>query len=101
MLNGNRWYDAYPELSTCFDMLKQKKPLIRSKIAQELLNFVQTKNPGVIEKNVLNFPLDVLTRRWYDQSPYLWLLVNGLKYVSNEQITKTTEIFKELLSGDF
>lgn len=100
MVNGNRWYDAYPELSTCFDILKQKKPFIRSKIAQELLHYLQTKNPGIIENNVLKFPLDILTRRWYDQSPYLWLLVNGLKYATQEQINITTDLFKELLSGD-
>jgi hypothetical protein len=39
----------------------------------------------------MDFPLDINRRRWYDKDPYLWLIMNGLKYASDELLASVTK----------
>ncbi len=87
----NRWYDAYQKLPGALESLKGRKPAHRDRIIAHVIELIHDNAPGLLEKYLLDFPLDQKRRRWYDQDPYLWLMVNGLQYAAPGLLKKVTK----------
>lgn len=93
-----RWYDQYPRLSACFETYKEIKSGPRNRIAHKILALIYKKEPEIMDKYVLEFPLDESKRRWYDKNPYMWLIVNSLKYASPELLNEITLLLEKEIS---
>ncbi len=79
-----RWYDKEIKLGKNLDRLKHADSNYKATVLRGILNIINKHDPSLLDDNVMNFPLDIERRRWYDSDPDLWLIVNGLKYGSQE-----------------
>lgn len=94
-INGNRWYDQNPELAKCLDSMKSMDSAIRDVFLRDLLKLIKNQRPELmLESNSLNFPLDIIRRRWYDQDPYLWYVMNTLQLGDRSLWDAVVSIFK-------
>ena len=93
----NRWYDRHEKLGVQLEALKREKAKKREKIVAEVLAIINDEAANLLEKYLLDFPLDQKRRRWYDKNPYLWLMVNGLQHAGPKLLKKVSAYFdKEL-----
>lgn len=90
MHSSKRWYDAHKEFAVRLESLKTAKARNRNKMVAGVLEIITTDSPELLEKYLLDFPLDQKRRRWYDQDPYLWLMVNGLEHAGVKLLRKVT-----------
>jgi hypothetical protein len=90
-----RWYDKHPKLARQIEAFKTMQPHLRDKLIADVMGLVKANNPGLLEDFILDFPLDLFRRRWYDKDPYLWLLVNGLKYADPPLLKKVMMYLNE------
>lgn len=81
-----RWYDKYILLAKYLDSLKNLDFKKRDKLIRGVMYRIKDSNPQLLQKFVLDFPLTIKRQRWYDTDPYLWLIVNGLKYADHKLI---------------
>jgi hypothetical protein len=95
---NKRWYDAYPRLRTCLERFQTMKQRDRDGIVKGAMAIIKEKMPDVFDKFALDFPLDVLRRRWYDKDPYLWLLFNGLSVAEKEMIQNASEYLERAMA---
>ena len=79
-----RWYDAYELLGKNIDRLKFMEKGRRDRLLVGVMRLIRQHCPTLLDQFVLEFPLEINRRRWYDKDPYLWLIVNGLKYAEDE-----------------
>jgi hypothetical protein len=70
----------------------------RDAVISGVMEIIKRISPHLLERYVLDFPLDIKRRRWYDRDPYLWLLFNGLKYADKQLLTKVTSFLKKNVS---
>jgi hypothetical protein len=94
-MKKNRWYDRYAGLAKHLDNLQTMNTRPRNKLVQNIIDTIRETEPQLLESFVLDFPLDILRRRWYDKDPYLWLIFNGLRSAEEELIMKVEGFFKE------
>jgi hypothetical protein len=87
---SKRWYDAHEEFALWLEALKTAKARERDKIVAKVLEIITADAPELLEKYLLDFPLDQKRRRWYDRDPYLWLMVNGLEHAGVKLLRKVT-----------
>ncbi|MBN1130471.1 MAG: hypothetical protein JXA71_15870 [Chitinispirillaceae bacterium] len=85
-----RWYDAYKPFAVQLETLKTAPVSTRDRIVAGVLEIISADAPELLEKYLLDFPLDQKKRRWYDQDAYLWLMVNGLEYSRLSLLKKVT-----------
>ena len=85
-----RWYDAHEEFAVLLEALKTAKARDRNRTVAGVLEIITADSPELLEKYLLDFPLDQKKRRWYDQDPYLWLMVNGLEHAGVKLLRKVT-----------
>jgi hypothetical protein len=72
----------------------------RDRIVRSVLELVNTRNPELVSPYAaIDFPLELFRRRWYDNDPYLWLVINGLQNADLELIEKVTVLLKKELEG--
>jgi hypothetical protein len=90
MHSSKRWYDAHEEFAELLESLKTAKAGDRDRIVAGILEIITTDAPILLEKYLLDFPLDQKRRRWYDRDPYLWLMVNGLEHAKAKLLRKVT-----------
>ena len=76
----NRWYDKHEKLGHHIDLMKGMSPSQRDRILQGILELIKDNNPTLLDDFVLDFPIDIYQKRWYDKDPYLWITVNGLSF---------------------
>lgn len=89
-----RWYDKHNKLGKYLDGLKDMNSSKRDKIVKDILAIINSENPKLLsDENTIDFPLNINRRRWYDEDPYLWLLINGLSRGDNKTLKKVTEYF--------
>ena len=75
-----RWYDKYPKLAKYLDSFKGMHPKTRDNLVKGVLTLINENDPDTIMENfVMEFPLDIYKKRWYDDDPYLWLIFNSLQ----------------------
>jgi hypothetical protein len=87
----SRWYDAHKKLAEALEQLKELPRNHRDRIVNHVIALINDNAPILLEKYLLDFPLERERRRWYDKDPYLWLMVNGLQYASPDLLRKTTK----------
>jgi hypothetical protein len=83
MKNG-RWYDKYPGLGELLTKLKKTNELERGKLLDGIKQIVETSDPDLVNRHVMEFPLSAKKRRWYDHDPYSWLAINSLKFADDQ-----------------
>lgn len=90
-MKGNRWYDKHPKLSMYLDRLKDLDDEERDEIIVGIMVLIKKECPNLLEEFVMEFPLPLYRKRWYDKDPYLWILFNGLKYANASLIERVTK----------
>jgi hypothetical protein len=98
---NNRWYDRHEKLGAQLEALKHEKAKNREKIVAEVLAIINDEAANLLEKYLLDFPLDQKRRRWYDKNPYLWLMVNGLQHAGPALLKKISVYFDKTLKPKF
>jgi hypothetical protein len=99
MQRKNRWYDKHPKLALLLESLCTVKGSQRNTIISGIMEIIKLSTPNLLEQYVLDFPLDIKRRRWYDRDPYLWLIFNGLRYANAKLLTNVTRFLQEEISG--
>jgi hypothetical protein len=98
MQRKNRWYDKYPQLALLLESLCTIKGSQRNTIISGIMEIIKLATPNLLEQYVLDFPLDIKRRRWYDRDPYLWLIFNGLKYADAKLLKNVTRFLQKEIS---
>lgn len=83
-----RWYDKHQGLPAALDKLRSTDDEDREVIIEDVKKILTKKDPDFIEKVCDKFKLSPFRRRWYDTNPYLWLVVNSLRYADEETISE-------------
>jgi hypothetical protein len=96
--NGKRWYDNYPGLGLLLNKLKNINETKRGNVLNGIKKIIEKHDPDLVDRRVMEFPLSVKKRRWYDKDPYSWLAINSLKYAGDGIKTKVIEYLREKLS---
>jgi hypothetical protein len=81
-----RWYDKHEGLSAALDKLRSTDDARQERIVEEVKKIITKRDPDLIERVCAEFPLSPFRRRWYDKNPYLWLVVNALRYADDRTI---------------
>ncbi len=93
----NRWYDKHEDLAKHLEALKTLPKKRLNEILKDLITFARLLHPTLFEEHLLEYPLDMKRRRWYDDDPYLWIVVNGLRFADDEIIKKIVAFFDKQL----
>ncbi len=96
MQKRDRWYDNNPELGKLIESLRDVDEDKREAIFDGIKELDRDFDTKLIDCHVMEFPMN-LRRRWYDRSPYSWLVINALKYAEKPLIRKVIEYLKEKL----
>ena len=75
-----RWYDYDDRLSRYIEGLRYVPPFERLRLVQGMMCLIMEYQDDLLDRFVLDFPLEVDNGQWYDGDPYLWLVINGLQY---------------------
>ncbi|MBD3422313.1 MAG: hypothetical protein GF398_19545 [Chitinivibrionales bacterium] len=92
---SKRWYDGYEKLAFYLEQLKGMEHQHRDKLIKAILEIIRAKAPHLMEDFLLEFPLDMQRRRWYDQDPYLWLMINGMRFGEDDLIKEVIDYFEK------
>jgi hypothetical protein len=96
---GHRWYDQYPPLAALLEQLKDLPQAQVSTIVRGLRDVIVVESPGLIDRTVLDYPLDETDRRrWYDFDPICWLTVNAMRHCDENAIVKCIAYLRDALS---
>lgn len=90
----NRWYDKYEKLGRHIDHMKDMPSKQRDNLVRGIMTIIRKHNPSLLEQFVLDFPLELDRKRWYDNDPYLWLTINGLQH-ARPDLLETVALFLE------
>jgi hypothetical protein len=93
MGDSKRWYDAIPELREQIERLKHVGKEKRDKIFDGIKELESDFDTKLIDQHVLEFPMN-LRRRWYDQDPTSWLMINALKYADRPLLGRVVDYIK-------
>ncbi len=89
-----RWYDKKRVLAGYLEGLKELEKKPRERIVRDLTELIRSYEPEVLEEFILEFPLDMYRRRWYDKDPLLWLIFNGLQLATDSLLDRIVEYFE-------
>jgi hypothetical protein len=95
----NRRYDKHPRLAGLLEDLRFIPGDKRDGIISGVMGILKISAPNLLDRYVLDFPLDIKRRRWYDRDPYLWLLINGLRYAPIKLLKEVTHHLQENIGG--
>lgn len=87
-MKKKRWYDKHKDLAEHLEAFKSMDKRHVNRILKALVPFARSLQPSLFEEHLMEFPLDLFRRRWYDEDPYLWNVVNGLQYAHDTTIAK-------------
>ncbi|MBN2322552.1 MAG: hypothetical protein JXQ30_02360 [Spirochaetes bacterium] len=94
-----RWYDKNKTLANLLGVLKSQDPADKERIVSEMKEIIMEYDQGLMDRWVLEFPLTT-KRRWYDQNPYSWLVINSLKYADSRLLGGIILFLKNELEPD-
>jgi|GEM_PF-692915 len=100
-MKKNRWYDKHEGLANHLEALKDMPKKQLNELLKDLITFARLLNPTLFEDHLFEYPLDPKRRRWYDEDPYLWLVVNGLRFTDDEVIAKIVAFFDKQIGTTF
>lgn len=88
----NRWYDKDVLLADYIEKLRDAEEPERDLWVKDLLSIMQESEPDSLKtENLIEFPIKIFRRRWYDSDPYLWLLMNGMQSLEPPSLSKIKE----------
>jgi len=90
----NRWYDKYENLGEYIEGMKTMSTSRRDQLIQGIMDIIKKHHPTLLDQFVMDFPLDLSRKRWYDSDPYLWLTINGLQYATPD-VLETVTLYME------
>jgi hypothetical protein len=90
MKETKRWYDDIPGLRLHFEKLRNMDVERRNRIFEGIKKLDRDFDTRLIDQHVLDFPMEP-KRRWYDQDPYAWLIINSLRYASKNLLDRVIE----------
>lgn len=90
-----RWYDKHPELAQYLERFRTMEVKRRDTLVKGIVALARKSAPSIFEDFLLDFPLDLHRRRWYDRDPYLWLMFNGLAYAKEDVVGAVTRYLRE------
>jgi excisionase family DNA binding protein len=93
-----RWYDKHEELPLALEKLRTASKRECDNIVEGVKQIVTNRDPDFIDKVCKYFPLSPYRRRWYDKDPYLWLVVNSLRYADEQTIDEVVAFIKTTIS---
>ncbi len=93
----SRWYDKYEKLGKQIESLKEMDTGKRDGIIKGIMEIIKEQSPDLLDDFMFEFPLKIERRRWYDNDPYLWLLINGLKNGKEQLLIKVTKYLEKNL----
>ena len=79
-MSDGRWYDKYPALGEYITKLKNVEEGKRARLLTGIKSLIEEFDPELVDRHVMEFPMSIKKRRWYDQDPYAWLAINTLKF---------------------
>ncbi|MGQ9616138.1 MAG: hypothetical protein ACUVWJ_07005 [Spirochaetota bacterium] len=91
-----RWYDKNPELSNFLEKLRLTETGRRENLIHGIKDIIMTYDDRLMDRHVTDFPLTI-KRRWYDDDPYSWMVINTLKYADRRLMQKILHYLKEKL----
>jgi hypothetical protein len=94
-----RWYDRNPELASLLERLKETDPREQERMVSEIKEIIMEYDSELMDRWVLEFPLTT-KRRWYDQNPYSWLVINSLKYADTRLLFGVIAYLRDKLKPD-
>ena len=97
-MHRTRWYDKDKRLSELLDMFKTMSKKKRDNLVNGLMDIIRENQISLIEDHVMEFPLNIFQRRWYDKDPYLWLIFNGLSKADDELLEKVKIYLEQSVS---
>jgi hypothetical protein len=92
---NKRWYDKHDGLADALETLREAKKRDRDNLLDKMKELITKEDPHLIDKCCEKFPLNPFKRRWYDRDPYLWLVINSLRYTDDETIKKVVTSLAE------
>lgn len=98
MKKNMRWYDKHKKLAGLLERFKGMPQEQRNGLVSGVMEIIKPMDPKLVDKHVMEFPLETQRRRWYDMDPYLWLLFNGLRYANAEILKKTTAYLEKKMT---
>jgi hypothetical protein len=91
MSQNNRWYDSNRELCKLIDQIGTLKAREREKILLQIKEIIMKEDSELIDSHAMDFPLS-FKRRWYDQDPFSWLIINCLQYANDEVLKQVVTL---------
>lgn len=92
-----RWYDSH-RIGTYLDSFKTMHKKDRDPIINHILQLIKNDGDQLVDKNVLEFPIDETRRRWYDKDPGLWMVFHGLERAEKELLDKVADSLEQKLA---
>ncbi len=90
-----RWYDNH-RIGIYLDRFKTMHKKDRDPIVSHILQLIQNDGGKLIDKNVWEFPLDTVRRRWYDNDPVLWMVFHGLERAEKGLLDKVADYLENV-----
>jgi hypothetical protein len=94
-----RWYDKNKTLALLLWILKTRDLSDQERIVAGMKEIIMEYDQDLMDRWVLEFPLTT-KRRWYDQNPYSWLVINSLKYADSRLLGGIILFLKNELEPD-
>ena len=79
-MNENSGCQNNEQMNRCIEGLRHMPSFERHRLVQGMMCLIIYYEDDLLDRFVLDFPLEPDNGQWYDQDPYLWLVINGLQY---------------------
>ena len=79
-MKDQRCYKNNGKLSRCIEGLRHVPTFERYRLVQGMMCLIKEYQDDLLDRFVLDFPLEPNRCQWYDGDPYLWLVINGVQF---------------------
>ncbi len=86
-----RWYDKDERLAKQLEEFTKIHPKYRYEIIQGMLSIIKEYDPDILNRFMVPSDIDEWNRRWYDDEPTFWLVINGLKFADEKLLKGVAE----------
>ena len=105
---NKRWYDNFRSFAKQLERLKNVSSAQLDAVTKGIFAILEENDATHIRGDFLDasctsdfikaYAIDLYHKRWYDKDPYLWLIVNSLKYASPSVVEKISLYIEHTLS---
>lgn len=95
-----RWYDKDKRLAKQLDLFMKLHPKDRYEIIHGLLTIIKEADPEILNRFTVPHDIEQWNRRWYDDEPTFWLVINGLKFADESLLKKVAVYMEETLQTE-